>query len=254
MATAYESLVPEAVVGQLVPPLPEQSATIRLGNVIKIPTGAASVPILSEQPTAGFVTPTYGGRKKLTQFTWSAARLVAERMHLAFSPSPTRSSTTRASRCGTRSGPRSPRRSRPRLTRRCSSASTPQRRTRPVGSPRPRSRLSAPPARPPLSLDEAMSAIEASGLVPDRIASSAAIRVALRSKRPASRTSPSPTTSPTRSTGCPPRSCRRGTRVGCRGRVVGGFDASLLVGLQRRRHLGDKPGRRARRRHRPDRR
>ena len=82
MPTTYEDLIPSSVVAQVVEALRVQSATVALGNVIQIPTGEASVPILTEQPTASFVTPRYGGRKPLTQITWSAQRLVAEEIAL----------------------------------------------------------------------------------------------------------------------------------------------------------------------------
>jgi hypothetical protein len=77
-APDYTNLVPESVVGEIVQALQEESAAIRLGNVIPIPTGVASVPVLSVAPQAAFVTPRYGGRKPATTIDWTAERLVAE--------------------------------------------------------------------------------------------------------------------------------------------------------------------------------
>lgn len=182
MATDYSELIPTSVVREVVQALQTQSAVIRLGNVTRIPTGEASVPILSTAPEAAFVTPTLGGRKPIATIEWSAAKLFAEEIaavvaipdaFLDDAGFPVWESV------------------RPALSAAVAKAldqavlfgvDAPA--SYPAGGI---AAIAGPPAGGASTdtsdaLDAAMTAIEASGLTPDGIASSAAIRSALRAE------------------------------------------------------------------------
>lgn len=78
MATDYASLVPKEIVNALLGQARAQSIVLRLGNVRRMASGQASMPIVSFLPVAGFVNPTYGGRKPATKIEWTAQAIVAE--------------------------------------------------------------------------------------------------------------------------------------------------------------------------------
>ena len=78
MATDYANLVPREMADQLLGLARTQSIVLRLGNVRRMSSGLASIPIVSFRPVAGFVNPTYGGRKPATKIEWTAKQVVAE--------------------------------------------------------------------------------------------------------------------------------------------------------------------------------
>ncbi len=53
---------------------------MRLGNVQRMPTGIEAVPVVSVEPDAEWASPRYGGRKKATTIEWTAERLEAEEL------------------------------------------------------------------------------------------------------------------------------------------------------------------------------
>jgi HK97 family phage major capsid protein len=80
MATAYEDLIPVSVARDLIAAAEAQSVCMTLGNVQQMPTGVESVPIVTVEPDAEWVDPRFGGRKPATKIEWSAARLEAEEL------------------------------------------------------------------------------------------------------------------------------------------------------------------------------
>jgi hypothetical protein len=181
MATDYEALVPTHVVSDVVDALQTESATMRLGRIIRIPTGEASVPILSTAPEAGFVTPRLGGRKPIATIEWSAARLVAEEIAAV-----TAIPDAFIDDAGFPVWPSV----RPAMSAAISKALD---QATLFGIDAPSSYPDggvAAAAQPAVgvegevadSLDDAMAVVEQSGLIPDGIASSAAIRPALRAE------------------------------------------------------------------------
>jgi HK97 family phage major capsid protein len=55
-----------------------ESVVLSLGNVRRMSSGLASIPIVSFLPVAGFVNPTYGGRKPATKIEWGVQQVTAE--------------------------------------------------------------------------------------------------------------------------------------------------------------------------------
>ena len=78
MATDYANLVPREMANELIGLATEQSIVLQLGNVRRMSSGLASLPIVSFRPVAGFVNPAYGGRKPATKIEWTAQSVVAE--------------------------------------------------------------------------------------------------------------------------------------------------------------------------------
>lgn len=78
MATNYANLVPREMTDQLIGLATKQSVVLTLGNVRRMSSGLASMPVVSFLPVAGFVNPAYGGRKPATKIEWTAAQVVAE--------------------------------------------------------------------------------------------------------------------------------------------------------------------------------
>jgi hypothetical protein len=68
IATDFSTLVPTEAVGELIAALQQVSVTMRLGNVIPMGAGQATVPVSRTAPTAKFVQPTYGGRKPASAY------------------------------------------------------------------------------------------------------------------------------------------------------------------------------------------
>lgn len=72
----WQALVPESVTPALLAGVTTESAVLKLGRVINMPSGISSVPVLSAVPVAGFVD-AYGGRKPIGNVEWTAERIVA---------------------------------------------------------------------------------------------------------------------------------------------------------------------------------
>jgi hypothetical protein len=69
-------LIPADVADQLVAAVEYQSVALRLGTVTRMPEGVMSIPVLSAAPSADFVA--LGGRKPPTTVEWSAERIEPE--------------------------------------------------------------------------------------------------------------------------------------------------------------------------------
>jgi HK97 family phage major capsid protein len=82
VATNYTDLIPIDVARDVIAAAESESVALALGNRIVMPSGTEKVPILSVMPTAKFVTPTYGGRKPLSQVEWTSEQLEAEEIAL----------------------------------------------------------------------------------------------------------------------------------------------------------------------------
>jgi len=78
VATNYLNLVPREMADQLIGLARTQSIVLQLGNVRRMSSGLASIPVVSFLPVAGFVNPAYGGRKPATKIEWTAATVTAE--------------------------------------------------------------------------------------------------------------------------------------------------------------------------------
>ena len=80
MPTAYETLVPRTMAREVIADLPKESATLRLGRRLTMPSGQTTIPVVSFMPAAAFVTPRYGGRKPATKIEWTAQNVQAEEL------------------------------------------------------------------------------------------------------------------------------------------------------------------------------
>lgn len=80
MPTVYENLIPRTMAREMIADLPRESATLRLGRRLTMPSGLTSIPVVSFLPAAGFVTPRYGGRKPATKIEWTAENVQAEEL------------------------------------------------------------------------------------------------------------------------------------------------------------------------------
>ena len=80
MATNYASLVPREMADQMLTAARHESVVLQLGNVRRMSSGLASIPVVSFLPVAGFVNPTYGGRKPSTKIEWTALSVTAEEL------------------------------------------------------------------------------------------------------------------------------------------------------------------------------
>ena len=78
MATNYASLVPKTISQQVIEGVFASSVVLKLGNVQRMSSGLESIPVVSFMPVAGFVNPTYGGRKPATKIEWTAQAVTAE--------------------------------------------------------------------------------------------------------------------------------------------------------------------------------
>jgi len=78
--TAYETLIPRTMAREMIADLPRESATLKLGRRLTMPSGLTTIPVVSFMPAAGFVTPRYGGRKPATKIEWTAQNVQAEEL------------------------------------------------------------------------------------------------------------------------------------------------------------------------------
>jgi Phage capsid family len=78
LATDYANLIPREAVNGLLDTARRESVVLRLGNVRRMSSGLASMPVVSFLPVAGFVNPAYGGRKPATKIEWGVEQLTAE--------------------------------------------------------------------------------------------------------------------------------------------------------------------------------
>src|SRR5262245_47648099 len=83
MATDYANLVPRTMSSEIIELAAPQSVVLRLGRRLTMPSGLASLPVTSFLPVAGFVNPTYGGRKPATKIEWTAKQIAAEEIAAA---------------------------------------------------------------------------------------------------------------------------------------------------------------------------
>ena len=88
MATDYANLVPRDVADRFLSQIEVQSVALRLGNSLRMNVATESIPVVSFLPIAGFVNPRYGGQKPATKVEWSALQLVPEEI-AAVVPVPT---------------------------------------------------------------------------------------------------------------------------------------------------------------------
>src|SRR5262245_4425054 len=56
----------------------QQSVVLSLGNVRRMSRLQANIPVVTFLPVAGFVNPTYGGRKPATKIEWGVQKITAE--------------------------------------------------------------------------------------------------------------------------------------------------------------------------------
>jgi len=75
VATVYPDLIPVAIARDLVAAAEAESAVLELGNLVPMPAGVMSVPVVSVAPQAAFVSPAMGGRKPQSMIEWTAERL-----------------------------------------------------------------------------------------------------------------------------------------------------------------------------------
>ena len=80
MPTVYENLIPRTMAREVIEAMPTESATLRLGRRLTMPSGLITIPVVSFLPQAGFVTPRYGGRKPATKIEWTAQNVTAEEL------------------------------------------------------------------------------------------------------------------------------------------------------------------------------
>jgi hypothetical protein len=80
VATVYENLIPRTMAREVIADLPKESATLKLGRRLTMPSGLTTIPVVSFMPAAGFVTPRYGGRKPATKIEWTAQNVQAEEL------------------------------------------------------------------------------------------------------------------------------------------------------------------------------
>lgn len=78
MPTDYAGLVPRTISQDVLEAAYVESAVLKLGNTQRMSSGLEAIPVVSFMPVAGFVNPTYGGRKPATKIEWSAQQVVAE--------------------------------------------------------------------------------------------------------------------------------------------------------------------------------
>jgi hypothetical protein len=83
MATDYTNTVPRAVAEQLLVAVELESVALRLGQTIRMPEGLESIPVVSALPTAGWVNPRMTGRKLATSIEWTAQQIVPEEVACA---------------------------------------------------------------------------------------------------------------------------------------------------------------------------
>ena len=80
MPTVYENLIPRTMAREMIAALPQESAVLRLGRRLTMPSGLTTIPVVSFLPAAGFVNPRYGGRKPATKIEWTAQNVQAEEL------------------------------------------------------------------------------------------------------------------------------------------------------------------------------
>jgi HK97 family phage major capsid protein len=78
LATDYANLIPRQAVAGLLEVATRESVVLKLGNVQRMSSGLASIPVVSFLPVAGFVNPAYGGRKPATKIEWGSKVITAE--------------------------------------------------------------------------------------------------------------------------------------------------------------------------------
>jgi Phage capsid family len=78
--TNYESLIPRTMAREMIAAMPAQSAVLQLGRRLTMPSGLTTIPVVSFLPVAGFVNPRYGGRKPATKIEWTAQNVQAEEL------------------------------------------------------------------------------------------------------------------------------------------------------------------------------
>lgn len=72
------ALIPDSVANELLDVVEHRSAALALGTTVRMPSGAMTLPVVSTLPQAGFVNPRYGGRKPATKVEWSSEQIVPE--------------------------------------------------------------------------------------------------------------------------------------------------------------------------------
>jgi HK97 family phage major capsid protein len=80
VATVYENLIPRTMASEMIADASRQSVALTLGRRLTMPSGLLSIPVVSFLPLAGFVNPTYGGRKPATKIEWTAQQVKAEEL------------------------------------------------------------------------------------------------------------------------------------------------------------------------------
>jgi len=83
LATDYDSLIPQGVSDALLDVLTVESVALSLGQVVRMPQGLEQFPVVSALPAAGWVNPRFGGQKPATKIEWSSVMIVPEELACA---------------------------------------------------------------------------------------------------------------------------------------------------------------------------
>jgi hypothetical protein len=81
MPTDFPNLIPHAVAEEVIQSVTDSaSGVMQLANVVRVPTGVETMPVVSSAPASGFVDPSYGGVKPQGLIEWSPAVLTASEL------------------------------------------------------------------------------------------------------------------------------------------------------------------------------
>ena len=83
MPPDYAATVPNAVASELVGGLMVESVAMKAGKVITVPSGVDYLPVVSAFPAAGFTNPAYGGRKAYGDFDIENRQISLEEIAVA---------------------------------------------------------------------------------------------------------------------------------------------------------------------------
>jgi hypothetical protein len=76
--TTYENLIPRTVAAEVVKQVADtESALMQLAQIVQMPSGVETVPVVSSAPVSGFVSPAFGGLKPGSSVDWTALTLTA---------------------------------------------------------------------------------------------------------------------------------------------------------------------------------
>jgi len=78
--TDFDSLIPVAISTALLDVIEHTSVALQLGTTIRMPQGLEQFPVVSALPSADWVNPRFGGRKPATKIEWSSQMIVPEEL------------------------------------------------------------------------------------------------------------------------------------------------------------------------------